>query len=362
MTEFMSNPALSITQVPIRTLDGQECQHLLSASARDAIYGAIAAERPLLVRGEPGLGKSQLALAASSLLGRPYKTFTIDAHTEARDLLFSFDAVQRLAEAQVAASTFKDDAKGLRKAIREQRFVSPGPLWWALDWESANRQQRLATRSRVDEVPVFAHPVPPTDWSEQKGIVILIDEIDKADSSLPNGLLEVLGSNQFTPIGRRRPIVGKTDAARPLIVITTNRERAMPAAFLRRCLILDLHLPPYEVVDSARGDGSSESARENSFLSHFIELGRAHFGNQMPDDVYRDLAQLLHEDRENAENSQTGTKPGPAEFIDLLRAMHAWPEPSDPPSETGERDPHAWYRLLSERLRGFFFSNKYREF
>jgi len=136
----------------------------------------------------------------------------------------------------------------------------------------------------------------------------------------------------------------------------------MPAAFLRRCLILDLHLPPYEVVDSARGDGSSESARENPFLSHFIELGRAHFGAKMPDDVYRDLAQLLHEDRENAENSQTGTKPGPAEFIDLLRAMHAWPEPSDLPSETGERDPHAWYRLLSERLRGFFFSNKYREF
>jgi MoxR-like ATPase len=348
--------------IPIRTPDGLEFCHLLSNSQRDAIYGAIAANRPLLVRGEPGLGKSQLALAASSLLNRPYKSFTIDSHTEARDLLYSFDAVQRLAEAQVAANYFRDDRQALRKAIRVRRFVSPGPLWWAVSWTSANKQQKIYNSNRQDEAPVFASPQPPGTWEPKQGIVILIDEIDKADSSLPNGLLEVLGSHQFLPVGFRRPITSDSHTLPPLIVITTNRERAMPPAFLRRCLILDLALPKYEVLKNSPDPSSDELVESNPFIDHFVKLGQAHFGTQIPENVYRSLAELLHEDRRNAEQSQSGIKPGPAEYIDLLRAMHQWIELESPTSPRLPASTEARYDELCNRLKEFFFSNKYREF
>ena len=348
--------------IPIRTPNGDEFCHLLSNHEQDAIYGAIAANRPLLVRGEPGLGKSQLALAASSLLNRPYKTFTIDSHTEARDLLYSFDAVQRLAEAQVAANYFRDDRDALRKAIRVRRFVSPGPLWWAISWTSANKQQKIYNSNRQDEAPVFASPQPPGTWESKQGIVILIDEIDKADSSLPNGLLEVLGSHQFLPAGFRKPITSDSNTRPPLIVITTNRERAMPPAFLRRCLILDLVLPQYEVRKNSPDPSSDELGERNPFIDHFVQLGQAHFGTQIPESVYQSLAELLHEDRTMAEESQTGTKPGPAEYIDLLRAMHQWvasDAPTNPPLPSSDE---AKYEDLCRRLKEFFFSNKYREF
>ena len=351
--------------VPVKTPDGQVFNHLLSSKERDAIYGAIAANRPLLVRGEPGLGKSQLALAASSLLNRPYKSFTIDAHTEARDLLFSFDAVQRLAEAQVAANFYKEDRKQLRKAIRVQRFVAPGPLWWAISWDSANRQMKRYRRQRLDEEPIFANPAPPGTWTHEQGIVILIDEIDKAESSLPNGLLEALGSRQFTPLGFQKPILKQDNTKPPLIVITTNRERAMPPAFLRRCLILDLVLPEYGETPLNPSESSDGSASVNPFIEHFVQLGNAHFGAIISEDIYRRVAGLLHEDRLKADSSQTGTKPGPAEFIDLLRAMHDWVELDDQPNIPNTQSAESKdskYDYLLERLTEFFFTNKHREF
>ncbi len=348
--------------VLIRTPDGDKFYHLLSNYQQDAIYGALAANRPLLVRGEPGLGKSQLALAASSLLNRPYKSFTIDAHTEARDLLYSFDAVRRLAEAQVAANYFREDRDALRKAISVRRFVAPGPLWWAISWDSANRQQKIYNANPQDETPVFANPQPPGTWEHKHGIVILIDEIDKADSSLPNGLLEVLGSHQFSPTGFRKPIVSDNNTRPPLIVITTNRERAMPPAFLRRCLILDLVLPKYEVRKTTTNPSTDELRESNPFIDHFVQIGQAHFGTQIPESVYRSLAELLHEDRKKAEESQTGTKPGPAEYIDLLRAMHQWVTVDAPRNPASASSDKARYDELCGRLKEFFFSNKYREF
>lgn len=361
----MSTPTNTTIAVPILTPDGYDFNHLLSLKERDAIYGAIAANRPLLVRGEPGLGKSQLALAASTLLNRPYKSFTIDAHTEARDLLFSFDAVGRLAEAQVAANIYKADSKQLRKAIRIQRFVAPGPLWWAISWDSANRQQKRYQRYRFDEKPVFANPTPPGSWQAKEGIVILIDEIDKADSSLPNGLLEALGSRQFTPQGFQKPILKDDDTKPPLIVITTNRERAMPPAFLRRCLILDLVLPEYEERSLDPTNLLEGSGSINPFIEYFVQLGDAHFKGRIPETVYRKVARLLHDDREKAVLSQTGTKPGPAEFIDLLRAMHDWVELADPSVDSSTPtavSKESKYDYLLDRLTEFFFTNKHREF
>jgi MoxR-like ATPase len=351
--------------IPIKTPEGEEFNHLLDSSARDAIYGAIAANRPLLVRGEPGLGKSQLALAASAMLNRPYKSFTIDLHTEARDLLYSFDAVRRLAEAQVAAQLYKT-ADEIRTSIDVTRFVNPGPLWWAINWKSANEQHKLFRQTQDDEIPVFANPNTPTpSWNKRGGMVILIDEIDKADPSLPNGLLEVLGSHQFTPIGFPHSILRDIDSTPPLIVITTNRERAMPSAFLRRCVVLDLELPNYEnLIHEEDSTSSNEKEKKgyNPFIEYFVMLGNAHFQSTMPEDIYREVAEILYEDRKNAKISQTGTIPGPAEYIDLLRAMVDWTEWKTNTGSLQAADSIAHYKQLCVRLKRYFFTNKYHEF
>ena len=134
------------------TTQGRSLKHLLESTHQWAIRAAVGAQRPLLVLGEPGVGKSQLALAAGSLLKRPIIRFTVDSNTEATDLLYRYDSVRRLAEAQVQGSAKKtastvdqpDEAKAdsANPAPNEDplaidNFESPGPLWWALDWKSA---------------------------------------------------------------------------------------------------------------------------------------------------------------------------------------------------------------------------------
>ena len=114
---------------------------------------AFAAKRPLLVRGEPGMGKSQLARAVAQKLGRPLVSFVVDSRTESRDLLWSYDAVRRLADAQLLGTLSRfqhqsdqqdggaavpDPARKARKWLDEEldvaKYVSPGPLWWAFHW------------------------------------------------------------------------------------------------------------------------------------------------------------------------------------------------------------------------------------
>ena len=91
--------------IPLPVRGGPADQvHLFEAEDIQAINAALAAERPLLVRGEPGSGKSQLARAAAQCLGRAFISFTVDSRTESRDLLWEFDAVQRLADAQLTAA------------------------------------------------------------------------------------------------------------------------------------------------------------------------------------------------------------------------------------------------------------------
>lgn len=155
--------------------------HIFEKEDVDAVNAAIAANRPLLVRGEPGAGKSQLARAAAQGLGRAFVWAVVDARTEARDLQWSFDAVQRLADAQVVGVGGLDEGETVAQRLDEMRYVTPGPLWWAFNWQSA--------RERVgdDKCPTL-----PDGCSADNGVVVLLDEIDKADSSVPNGLLECL--------------------------------------------------------------------------------------------------------------------------------------------------------------------------
>jgi MoxR-like ATPase len=266
--------------------------HAFDMQSIEAVNAALAARRPLLVRGEPGIGKTQLAEAVATKLRRAFYPFTVDARTESRDLLWSFDAVMRLAHAQLCAALHKDE-QTVERELAITNFVHPGPLWWAFDAHSA--------QDASDGRPP---PGPPDNKVRQKnGWVVLIDEIDKAESDVPNGLLEALGAGQFTPLGYDQPITIR--GVPPLIMLTTNEERVLPDAFLRRCLVLYLTLP--------RDD--------KDLIAHLQERGRAHFGSQTTDDVLREAARQLVADRRYAEQEQLSPLPGQAEYLDLVRAV-----------------------------------------
>lgn len=342
------------------TLQGRSLNHLLESSHQWAIHAAVGAQRPLLVLGEPGVGKSQLALAAGSLLNRPVIRFTVDSNTEATDLLYRYDSVRRLAEAQVQGSANKpastadqindskaDSAKAPSNEdpLAIDNFVSPGPLWWALDWYGA-----------LSKSPAAKPEDTPKGWQESHGVVILIDEIDKADAHVPNGLLEVLGENRFLPLGRETPIRLNKDHAAPLVVITSNEDRVLPPAFVRRCIVLKIDLP---------GGTASEIEKNKKHLVDYLEqLGQAHFEDRFGsktngESVYRTIAEQLAEDRLVSIQQSLRPFPGPAEYLDILRAIEKI-------SGDIEKDPAQFaefanlpkdriHTKLAEELRSFVF-------
>lgn len=271
-------------------LDVDASCHIFDEDSLLAIHATLATARPLLVRGEPGVGKSQLARAAAVALGRAFVPHAIDARTETRDLLWSVDAVARLAEAQLVGALRNVDTADLEKRLAIDSFVHPGPLWWAFDWASA-----LVQANRLK----LSLPMTPKGWVPEDGVVVLLDEIDKADPSVPNGLLDAFGHGRFDVPGRKP--VRMNAACRPLVVITTNEERALPDAFLRRCFVLHLKFP--------------------SDQDELIRRGRAHFPkSQCTDAVLHEAAKLLTADREKLRNTDL-CPPGLAEYLDLVRAV-----------------------------------------
>ncbi len=165
--------------------DGPEQVHIPSEDECIAVDAAIRARRALLVRGEPGTGKTQLAIAAAVALGRGFVSHVVDSRTESRDLMWHFDAVARLAAAQVqgALGAGQTDRISVETALEMGKFVHPRALWWAFSWGRAHNQARKAG---------IAPPTQQEGCDPAKGMVVLIDEIDKAESEAPNGLLEAL--------------------------------------------------------------------------------------------------------------------------------------------------------------------------
>lgn len=316
---FLSIPPGHVTQFPTRE-GTPERVHQFDEPSIGAVNAALAAQRPLLVRGEPGVGKTQLAEAAAIELQRAFVPFTVDARTESRDLLWRFDAVQRLAQAQLYAASNKQWDE-VERELAERNFVRPGPLWWAFDAKTAKDASRGAT---------------PLDQSDNaaraaNGWVVLIDEIDKAESDVPNGLLEALGSGQFTPFGYEQSI--QVTGAAPLIVITTNEERTLPNAFLRRCLVLMLKVP----------------SEDDELIAYLTERGRAHFGEATSDEVLQEAARQLAKDRKEAAKDPHNPKPGQAEYLDLVRAVVA----------LAQNDPAQQKSLLAKVAR--FVSSKHHD-
>jgi len=269
--------------------------HLFDAASAYALRAAEAANRPLLVRGEPGTGKSQLARAAAVATDRLFLSVVVNARTECQDLQWHFDAVGRLGEAQTLARV--EDAD-LNTRLHPRRFLSPGALWWALDWDSAQAQWETCANSPE------AIPSAPDDWQSSQGSVLLIDEIDKADTDLPNSLLETLGNGDFTVPYTGASVRQSSQNPPPLVIMTTNEERELPDAFLRRCLVLHLSLPE----------------TDDALVQFLCQRGAAHFPQGCSEAVRLRAARQLVEDR-NAALDQGLPPPGQAEYLDILRAL-----------------------------------------
>ncbi len=165
---------------------------------RLAVNAAITLGRPLLIKGEPGTGKTRLAEEVARGLGMPLLEWHIKSTTKAQQGLYEYDAVSRLRDSQLGDPKVQDIAN----------YIVPGMLWQAF----------------VSETPV----------------VLLIDEIDKADIEFPNDLLRELDRMEFYVYETRQLIKAKQ---RPLVFITSNNEKDLPDAFLRRCFFHYIRFP-----------------------------------------------------------------------------------------------------------------------
>lgn len=285
----MSIPDIAIEDLIALPATGvwPESVHQFDQQSIMAVKTAMAARRPLLIRGEPGTGKSQLARAVARVWQRLFVSVVVNAQTESQDLMWHFDAIARLGEAQIGQQ---------QKSLEAAHFLSPGALWWAFDYTSAASQYEQCRYRQLE-------PEHLPNWKVEQGCVVLIDEIDKADAELPNGLLEILGNGAFS-VPNINQRVG-LNATAPLVVITTNEERELPAAFVRRCMVLRLTLPE----------------DQQALIDWLVKRGRCHFSKQnLSDSVLKESAQQLAQDRDKAR--QLGlNQPGQAEYIDLLRAL-----------------------------------------
>ncbi len=170
-----------------------------------AVNAAIALERPLLVKGEPGTGKTELAREVAASIGAPLIEWHIKSTTKAAQGLYEYDAVSRLRDSQLGDERVSDIANYIRR----------GKLWDA-----------------------FTSPERP---------VLLIDEIDKADIEFPNDLLQELDRMEFHVYETGETIRA---ARRPVVVITSNNEKDLPDAFLRRCFFHYIAFPERETMEA----------------------------------------------------------------------------------------------------------------
>ena len=209
--------------------------YVMSEKLELGVRVALATGRPLLLRGDPGSGKSSLAAYIARARSWRYYEQVVTSRSHAQDLLWTFDSIRRLADAQ------------LRRDLNDHQYVEPGVLWWAFARGSAFR------RGAPVEVKIQPAVEPHAEMNVSRSAdnsVVLIDEIDKADPDLPNGLLVPLASNQFkvTETGTLVHIEESAEGNgfqdnRHLIIVTTNEERELPQAFLRRCVVLWLEHP-----------------------------------------------------------------------------------------------------------------------
>ena len=218
-----------------------------------AVNAAVMLERPLLVKGEPGTGKTELARQVSAALGMPLIEWHVKSTTKAREGLYEYDAVSRLRDSQLGEARVADVRNYIRK----------GRLWQAFE--------------------------------AQGRVVLLIDEIDKADIEFPNDLLQELDRMEFT-VEETGEVVRARH--RPVVIITSNNEKELPDAFLRRCFFHYIRFPDLDTLKA---------------------IVRVHF----PDIKDRLLTAALVQFFELRETPGLKKKPSTSEVLDWLRLILA---------------------------------------
>lgn len=204
-------------------------KYIVSSALRDVVNVAIALQRPLVVKGEPGTGKTLLAHNIARALGKPLLVWNVKSTTKAKDGLYVYDTVQRLNDARFGEGDVSDIRRYIRMGALGQSFVA----------------------------------------DEQ--VVLLIDEVDKADIEFPNDLLNELDEMNFYVLETDERISAKH---RPIVIITSNAEKELPDAFLRRCVFHYIEFPHRDLMSEIVGVHHPTLADEllEHALNRFYEL------------------------------------------------------------------------------------------
>ena len=218
-----------------------------------AVNAAITLQRPLLIKGEPGTGKTMLAEEVAGALGVPLLQWHIKSTTKAQQGLYEYDAVSRLRDSQLGDEKVKDISN----------YIVKGVLWQAFE--------------------------------QGKPSVILIDEVDKADIEFPNDLLRELDRMEFHVYETRQTVRA---VVRPIVIITSNNEKELPDAFLRRCFFHYIKFPDKET------------------MGRIVDV---HFPN-LKKDLLREAMEVFFELREVPGMKK---KPSTSELIDWLKLLVA---------------------------------------
>jgi MoxR-like ATPase len=243
--------------------------YLPSPELVEAVNLAIYLERPLLLKGEPGCGKTQLATAIAQELGLELEAWYVKSTSRARDGLYTYDAVGRLRDAQLASSN-RLSAAQLEIIDAPETYVRWGPL---------GRAFQKADRS-----------------------VVLIDEIDKADIDFPNDLLLELDERRFQVEETGQQVKAKVA---PIVIITSNDEKDLPDAFLRRCLFHYVTFP-----DGVR----------------LVQIMQALFPTTGEALVKQAVERFLTLRQAMQEDKGVGKKVSTSELIDWFRVLKRYPE------------------------------------